>query len=91
MSGLKGFLGAFARDERGTMVSDIGKAVIAIVFLSVIAAHVMSNRIEANEKHLMAAMSGTAASKGLDASPTGSLARDVSAVRIEPCVLPPKR
>lgn len=92
MRGIFPFLSRFIHDERGTMVANVAKAAVAIAFLSVIAANIMSNRIEANEKSIMAAISGSAAAgRGVDARATGSLARDANGVKIDPCVLPPKR
>ena len=92
MRGIILFVSRFLRDERGTMVASIAKAAVAIAFLSVIAANIMSNRIEAHEKSIMAAISGfTASGRSVDANSTGSLARDANGVKIDPCVLPPRR
>lgn len=85
-------LARFRSDERGSIVPDIAKAAIAISFLSVIAANVLSNRIEASEKNAMAAISSEAAKgRNIDTAATGSLARNVNATKIDPCALPPKR
>ncbi|MCX7323080.1 MAG: hypothetical protein NTZ14_01300 [Hyphomicrobiales bacterium] len=82
----------FVRDERGTMVAGVAKAAIAICFLSVIAANIMSNRIDAREKQVLAALTGTVAGgRNVDNAATGSLARQVEALRVDPCALPPQR
>lgn len=82
----------FRADERGAVASDLAKAAVAIAFLSVIAANIMSNRIEANEKAVMASIAGEAAKGRLvDSSATGSLARSVNQTKVDPCALPPRR
>ena len=82
----------FVRDERGTMVAGVAKAAIAICFLSVVAANIMSNWIDAKEKQVLAALTGTvAAGRNVDTAATGSLARQVDAIKVDPCALPPRR
>ncbi len=92
MRGLISFFSRFSADERGTMVANVAKAAVAIAFLSVIAANIMSNRIEAHEKGIMAAISSSAAtSRGVDTRATGSIMRDIDGLKIDPCVLPARR
>lgn len=92
MRAIASVLSRFRSDESGALVPDIAKAAIAISFLSVIAANVVSNRIDANEKSAMAAISSDAAKgRNVDTAATGSLARSANATKIDPCVLPPKR
>ena len=82
----------FSSDERGTLVADVAKAAIAITFLSVVAANVLSNRIDASEKNAMAAISSEVArGRSVDTSVTGSLARGINDTKLDPCALPPKR
>jgi hypothetical protein len=80
----------FCADERGTLVSDVAKAAVAIGFLSIVAAHLVSNRIDQSEKERMAAIA-QAAANGRTVETTGSLARDANATKLDPCALPPKR
>ncbi|MCX7341479.1 MAG: hypothetical protein NT037_13340 [Hyphomicrobiales bacterium] len=90
-SGLHTLLG-FVRDERGTMVAGVAKAALAICCLSVIAANIMSNRIDAREKQVLAALTGSVADgRNIDTAATGSLARQVDAIKLDPCTLPPRR
>jgi hypothetical protein len=92
MRALTSLLSRFRSDESGALVPDIAKAAIAISFLSVIAANVISNRIDASEKNAMAAFTGDVAKgRNVDTSATGSLARNVNATKIDPCALPAKR
>ncbi len=84
-------LAGFARDERGTMIPHIAKAAIAISFLSVIAANVVSNRIDSHEKDRLAQIAAHAGHGTVDTSITGSLARGINAVKLDPCALPPSR
>ncbi len=84
------FCRAFLADERGTMISDLAKAAVAIGFLSVVAAHLVSNRIDQAEKERMAAFA-QAAAKGRVVETTGSLARAADATKLAPCALPPRR
>jgi hypothetical protein len=80
------------RDERGTLVSDVAKAAIAIAFLSVIAANVISNQIESNEKRLMASLSSEAGKgRAVDLSSTGSLQSQIRSSQVDPCALPARR
>jgi hypothetical protein len=82
----------FCKDERGTLLSDLTRSAIVIGALSVIAAHVMNNRIEAGDKTVLALLSGSAANgRNIDMGATGSLARSVDGTRLDPCALPPKR
>jgi len=89
MHGILQNLRSFLRDQSGAFSTDIAKAAIAITFLSVIAANVMSNRIAPAEKSAMATISGEAA-KGrlIDSNATGSIVRSPSAPRTEPVILP---
>jgi hypothetical protein len=80
----------FRADERGALVSDLAKSAVAIGFLSIVAAHLVSNRIDANEKARMAEIAQQV-SKGRSVDTTGSLARDANAMKLDPCALPPKR
>jgi hypothetical protein len=89
MRGILRNVRSFLRDQRGALSTDIAKAAIAITFLSVIAANVMSNRIAPAEKNAMAAISGEAA-KGrlIDTNATGSIVRNTHVPRTEPVILP---
>ncbi|MGL4441300.1 MAG: hypothetical protein ACRCUE_18750 [Bosea sp. (in: a-proteobacteria)] len=92
MRAFTSLLTRFRSDESGALVPDIAKAAIAISFLSVIAANVISNRIDASEKNVMAAITGDAArGRNVDNAATGSLAKHVNAAKIDPCALPTKR
>jgi Flp pilus assembly pilin Flp len=92
MRAFTSLLTRFRRDESGALVPDLAKAAIAISFLSVVAANVISNRIDASEKSVMAAITADAAKgRSVDTSSTGSLARNVNATKIDPCALPAKR
>jgi hypothetical protein len=85
-------LNRFRRDERGELVPAIAKAAIAIAFLSVIAANMMANRIDAHEKSAMAAISADAArGRAVDSAATGSLASRANATKMDPCVLDNRR
>jgi hypothetical protein len=88
----RALLNRFGRDERGELVPAIAKAAIAIAFLSVIAANMMANRIDAQEKSVMAAISGEAAKgRAVDSAATGSIASRANAAKIDPCVLDNRR
>jgi hypothetical protein len=92
MRALTSLLTRFRSDESGALVPDIAKAAIAISFLSVIAANVISNRIDTSEKNAMAAITGDAArGRNVDNAATGSLARNANATKIDPCELPARR
>ncbi len=92
MRGIFPLITRFARDQRGALLPDVAKAAIAISFLSVVAANIMSNRIGANEKDVLASIAREAANgRAVDPVATGSLARDANATKIDPCVLQPKR
>lgn len=92
MRAIATLLNRFRSDESGALVPDIAKAAIAISFLSVIAANVISNRIDASEKNAMAAIAGNAAKgRNVDTTVTGSLARNVNATKVDPCELPARR
>ncbi len=92
MRALTSLLTRFRSNESGALVPDLAKAAIAISFLSVIAANLISNRIDASEKNAMAAITGDAAKgRAVDTSATGSLARSVNATKVDPCALPARR
>lgn len=92
MRAFASLLTRFRSDESGALVPDLAKAAIAISFLSVVAANVISNRIDASEKNAMAAITGDAAKgRNVDQAATGSLARNINASKVDPCALPPKR
>jgi hypothetical protein len=73
----------FWRNERGSMVVNLGKASIAIAFLSVIAANWLS--VSVNELDRSNGMSY------FDPSTTGSLSKRAGETRLDPCALPAKR
>lgn len=92
MHALTSLLTRFRSDESGAILPDIAKAAIAISFLSVIAANIISNRIDSNEKNAMAVIAADAArGRNVDTAATGSLARNVNATKIDPCELPARR
>lgn len=84
-------IASFLRDERGSLVSDIAKSVIAISLLAVLAANVIHHRIEPGEKERMAQVAAQAARGVVDPLTTGSLTRDIKSTRVDPCELPPRR
>lgn len=85
-------LDCFRRDERGEIIPALAKAAIAIAFLSVLAANMMANRIDSQEKSVMAAISADAArGRAVDNAATGTLASRANASKIDPCVLETRR
>jgi hypothetical protein len=92
-----GVLKLFWRDERGSMVVNIGKASIAIAFLSVIAANWLAAGVtEADKSNLsqMAANASRNVKNGMgffDPATTGSLQKRALETKLDPCVVPAKR
>jgi hypothetical protein len=90
-------LGRFARDERGSMVVNIGKASIAIAFLSVIAANWLAvgvNETDRNNLSQLASNAGKSIKNGVasfDPLTTGSLQKRAADTKLDPCVLPARR
>lgn len=87
----------FQRDQRGSMVVNIGKASIAIAFLSVIAANWLSVNVSDFDRSNLAQMASNA-SKGIkngmgyfDPTTTGSLQKRAADTKLDPCVVPAKR
>ena len=79
----------FWKNERGTMVTDLAKAGVAIAFLSVIAANFVSNRSAHLDKDRLTEVA-SAASRGRPIDPlvTGSIAKRANETRLDPCVVP---
>ncbi len=94
---LSKILGRFARDQRGSMVVNIGKASIAIAFLSVIAANWLAvgvNEADKNNLAQLAANTSKSIKNGIasfDPQTTGSLQKRAADTKLDPCVLPAKR
>jgi hypothetical protein len=81
----------FANDERGSLPGDLGKAAVAIAFLSVAAAHVMSMQVSRAERDVLGEMAQIASSgRAVDAGATGSLLRRANQTPLDPCAEPPR-
>lgn len=79
----------FLKNERGTMLTDVAKAGLAIAFLSVIAVNFVSSRIEQFDKDRLAEVSAAAIrGKPIDPMITGSLRKTANETRLDPCVVP---
>jgi hypothetical protein len=87
----------FRRDERGSMVVNVGKASIAIAFLSVIAANWLAigvNDVDKGNLSQLAANASKNVKNGIayfDPTVTGSLQKRAADTKLDPCVLPAKR
>jgi hypothetical protein len=83
---------AFLRDQRGSMASDIAKSAIAIAFLSVIAANLVSRQIGMHDRAALDVVAEKA-SRGqpVDMNAVGSIAREANRTRLDPCVDQPRR
>jgi len=79
----------FLKNERGTMLTDVAKAGLAIAFLSVIAVNFVSSRIEQFDKDRLAEVSAAVIrGKPIDPMITGSLRKTANETRLDPCVVP---
>lgn len=78
----------FVQDQSGHLVADVGKAVAAIAFLSVIAANFVSTQIAAYDKDRLTQVA-SAASKGkvVDPITTGSLRNTAQNTKFDPCTV----
>ena len=87
----------FSRDERGSMVANIGKASVAICFLSVIAANWLAVGVNELDRSNLAQLADNASrnvKNGIayfDPTSTGSLQKRAAETRLDPCVVPIKR
>lgn len=81
----------FLYDQRGDFAAGFAKSAIAIAFLAVLAANVMSRHVEPLEQERLAQIAAAAArGQNVDPAPTGALARSVAATKVDPCALPPR-
>lgn len=81
----------FLRDQRGDFAAGFAKSAIAIAFLAVLAANVVSRHVEPLEQDRLAQIAARAAKEqNVDRGPTGSLARSVASTKVDPCALPPR-
>jgi hypothetical protein len=81
---------SFVRDERGSMVANIGKAAIAIAFLSGLAANWLAVGVSEGDKSNLAQIAATATGRN-DPMTTGSISKRAADTKIDPCLLPLKR
>jgi hypothetical protein len=82
----------FLRDQRGSMAADIAKSAIAIAFISVIAANLVSRQIGTHDKVALDIVAEKAArGQQVDMNAVGSIAREANRTRLDPCVDQPRR
>ncbi|MGL4727816.1 MAG: hypothetical protein ACRCWO_03580 [Bosea sp. (in: a-proteobacteria)] len=85
-----GLFAKFLRDERGSLVANIGKASIAIAFLSVLAANWLSIGVSEIDKSNLAQIAAKATGRN-DPMTTGSISKRAADTKLDPCLLPQKR
>ena len=89
---MKRLFGVFARDERGSMVATIGKASLAIAFLSVLAANWLSTGVSELDRNNLAQLASSVSGRQVqDPMTTASISRRAADTKLDPCVMPPKR
>jgi Flp pilus assembly pilin Flp len=83
-------LDRFVRDERGSLMATVGKAAVAIAFLSVLAANWLSAGVSELDKNNLAQIAASVTGRP-DPMITGSISKRAAETRLDPCVMPPKR
>jgi hypothetical protein len=85
-----GVFRSFMRDERGSLVATIGKASVAIAFLSVLAANWLSAGVSEMDRNNLAQIAASATGRA-DPMTTGSISKRAAETKLDPCLLPPRR
>jgi hypothetical protein len=85
-----GLFRKFMGDESGSLVATIGKASIAIAFLSVLAANWLSAGVSELDRSNLARIAASATGPA-DPMTTGSLSKRAADTKLDPCLLPSRR